>query len=221
MHLHPVLKKNAFRALFYAVVSCTVTYALGVPIVYGLGILVILIGAGIVADYAERTVVLRKWHLEIWMSCFLFVPSAITYFWEDLVEKFLVVGNYIIVSGILLLLADQFWAFGMERMLREVRRLQARTWRIWKYASVIVGIFCIHVDYDISQNGKDYFVTFDQERIALAAYALLAFVALRCIQAFLMVCMLDAMTDPEEPEATKKEGSIGKTEGERSKDGEQ
>ena len=99
MHVTPVFKKNALQALFYVIITWTVTHALGIPLTYCLGMLFIPFGAWVAADYAERTVILRKWHPEIWMSCFFFVLGVSLYFREDWAEKYIIVGNYIAVSG--------------------------------------------------------------------------------------------------------------------------
>jgi hypothetical protein len=211
VRVHPALKKNALRALFYGVITWTVTHALDVPLIFCVGILVLLIGSGIVADYVDKTVMLRKWNPEIWMACFLFVLAVIPYFREDQAENIIIVGNYIVVCGMLFLLSDQFWGFGLERMARVRSNRLKWAWRIWRYAGVIVEIFFTHTIYDSSQHSifeqNGCIVEINEERALFQGSGFFAFFALRILQIILSY----AMVDPEERE---KGGSLGRKKGE-------
>lgn len=224
VRVHPALKKNALRALFYGVITWTVTYALSIPAAYCVGIIIILIASGIVADLEVRIVTPRKWRPELWIAGFFYVLSVIALFLKNQAEASVIVGKYVIAIGVLVMLSDQFWGFGMERMIREASRLQAWAWKIWKYASVIVGIFATHVHYDSIYHSifksTGCIIEFDNERISLYAYGFLTFLALRCIQVFLIVFVIDAMTNSEKSEEAKKDSSGDEMKDERSENGE-
>ena len=161
---NPNSKKNEFRALFYVVITWTVTYALGIPLIYCVGIISILIASGIVADLGVRIVTPRKCRPELWI-------------------------------------AVSFYVF-----------------------SVIVGIFATHANYDSTQHSivksTGCIIKLDFERLALHACGYLTFLALRCIQVFLMVFVTAAMINPEKPEVTKKDSPGGEMKDERSENSE-
>ena len=195
MHVRPVLKKNALRALFYVIITWTVTHALGIPLTYCIGMLFIPFGAWVAIDYAERTVMLRKWHPEIWMSCFFFVLGVIPYLREDWAEKYIIVGNNFVVSGILFLLADQLWGFGLERMARVTSNRLKWAWTIWRYVGVIVRVLSIHMAYDRSQHEIIEFrgcsIVIDEERMIFQTCGFFVLFVFRLMQLFLTYAMVD------------------------------